>query len=63
VLSDHNVERTVETIRKSGLHRAARRRSYLHLPGEDVVRIRTGERGREALTYAGDIDDRADGKK
>jgi hypothetical protein len=27
-------------------------------PIQDVIRIRTGERGREALTYAGDIDDR-----
>ena len=27
-------------------------------PVEDVIRIRTGERGRDALTYEGDIDTR-----
>ena len=28
------------------------------LPVENVIRIRTGESGEAALTYAGDIDDR-----
>ena len=28
-------------------------------PVDDVVRIRTGERGQEALHYEGDIDNRA----
>jgi nitrogen regulatory protein P-II 1 len=28
-------------------------------PVEDVIRIRTGERGREALMYPDDIDERA----
>jgi hypothetical protein len=29
---------------------------------EDVIRIRTGERGKDALTYAGDIDELTKGK-
>ena len=63
VLSDHNVERTVETIRKAACTGQQGDGLIFIYPVEDVVRIRTGERGREALSYAGDIDDRADGKK
>lgn len=57
VLSPHNVDKTVETIRQA---------ASTGEPGDglifihdirDVVRIRTGERGSEALTYAGDIDE------
>jgi nitrogen regulatory protein P-II 1 len=58
VLSEHNVEKTIETIIE-----AARTENigdgiiFVH-PVEDVIRIRTGERGREALMYEGDIDTR-----
>lgn len=31
-------------------------------PVEDVIRIRTGERGRQALMYEGDIDARRQGE-
>ena len=31
------------------------------LPVDDVIRIRTGERGRDALHYVGDIDEQRDG--
>ncbi len=60
VLSDHNVERTVETIRKAACTGQQGDGLIFIYPVEDVVRIRTGERGREALSYAGDIDDRID---
>ena len=56
VLSDHNVERTIDTIRESastGVHGDGIIFIY---PVDEVVRIRTGERGREALAYEGDID-------
>jgi len=60
ILSDHNVEKTIETIR-----RAARSEDggagdglIFVFPVEEVVRIRTGERGADALKYEGDIDAR-----
>src|SRR5688572_230222 len=58
VLSEHNLEKTIDTIIE-----AARTDQigdgiiFVH-PVEDVIRIRTGERGREALMYEGDIDSR-----
>jgi nitrogen regulatory protein P-II 1 len=63
VLSEHNVEKTIETIIA-----AARTDQigdgiiFIH-PVEDVIRIRTGERGREALMYEGDIDTRKETAK
>ncbi len=58
VLSDHNVEKTVETIRKAACTGQVGDGLIFIYPVEDVIRIRTGERGREALTYEGDIDAR-----
>jgi nitrogen regulatory protein P-II 1 len=58
VLSDHNVEKTVETIRKAAYTGQVGDGLIFIYPVEDVIRIRTGERGREALTYEGDIDAR-----
>ena len=65
VLSDHNLEKTVETICQAARtgSQAARTGNegdgiIFIYPVEDVVRIRTGQRGREALTYEGDIDAR-----
>ena len=58
VLSDHNVERTIETIQKSATTGNTGDGVIFLYPVDDVIRIRTGERGREALTYEGDIDDR-----
>jgi nitrogen regulatory protein P-II 1 len=58
VLSDHNVEKTVETIRKAATTGQEGDGIIFIYPVEDVIRIRTGERGREALMYAGDIDNR-----
>lgn len=58
VLSDHNVEKTVETI--IGAARTGKEGDGIIFvtPVEDVIRIRTGERGSDALTYEGDIDTR-----
>jgi nitrogen regulatory protein P-II 1 len=58
VLSDHNVDKTVQTIREAGTTGAPGDGIIFIYPVEDVIRIRTGERGPEALHYAGDIDDK-----
>lgn len=58
VLSDHNLERTVETIRKAAYTGQTGDGIIFVYPVEDVIRIRTNERGREALMYDGDIDTR-----
>ena len=59
VLSDHNVEKTIDVIRKAaGTGQEGDGIIFIY-PVDDVVRIRTGERGREALHYEGDIDTRA----
>ncbi|MFZ4660824.1 MAG: P-II family nitrogen regulator [Caldilineaceae bacterium] len=58
VLSDHNVEKTVETIRKAAYTGQAGDGLIFIYPVEDVIRIRTNERGKDALTYEGDIDTR-----
>ena len=58
VLSDHNLEKTIATIQQAA--RTGREGDgiiFVH-PVEEVVRIRTGERGKEALSYEGDIDTR-----
>ncbi len=62
VLSDHNVERTIETI--IGAARTGKEGDGLIFiyPVDDVVRIRTGERGRDALMYPDDIDARRPAK-
>jgi nitrogen regulatory protein P-II 1 len=58
VLSDHNGERTVEAIRKAA-HTGQTGDGIIFIyPVEDVIRIRTNERGAEALSYPGDIDER-----
>jgi len=59
VLSDHNVEKTIETIRQAAQTGNTGDGVIFVYPVEEVIRIRTGERGREALTYEGDIDARA----
>lgn len=59
VLSDHNVERTIDTIIKAARTGKEGDGIIFVYPVEDVIRIRTGERGREALHYKGDIDEAA----
>ena len=58
VLSDHNVEPTIKTICESASMGKEGDGIIFIYPVDDVIRIRTGERGKEALSYAGDIDSR-----
>ena len=56
VLSDRNVNKTVETI-ISAVRTGKEGDGIIFIyPVDDVVRIRTGERGGEALAYQDDID-------
>jgi nitrogen regulatory protein P-II 1 len=57
VLSDHNVEKTIETIIKATRTGKEGDGIIFVYPVEDVIRIRTGESGRDALQYKGDIDE------
>ena len=58
ILSDHNVEKTIEAI--IGAARTGQPGDGLIFiyPVDDVVRIRTGERGHDALIYPDYIDER-----
>jgi nitrogen regulatory protein P-II 1 len=56
ILSDHNVEKTIETIQEAAQTGSIGDGLIFVYPVEEVIRIRTGERGHDALTYAGDID-------
>ena len=59
VLSDHNVEPTVQAICEAARSGNMGDGLIFIYPVEEVIRIRTGERGRDALQYAGDIDEKA----
>ena len=56
VLSDKNVERTVTAICDAAMTGNIGDGIIFIYPVEEVIRIRTGERGHEALMYEGDID-------
>lgn len=58
ILSDHNVERTVDAIIKAARTGKEGDGIIFIYPVDDVVRIRTGERGHDALMYPDDIDTR-----
>lgn len=58
ILSDHNVEKTIETIRQAAQTGNIGDGLIFVYPVDEVIRIRTGERGHDALTYEGDIDTR-----
>lgn len=60
ILSDHNVEKTIEIIQQAAQTGNIGDGIIFVYPVEEVIRIRTGERGREALAYEGDIDVRRD---
>jgi nitrogen regulatory protein P-II 1 len=60
VLSDHNVERTVQAIRRAATTGNIGDGVIFIYPVDEVIRIRTGERGREALKYPDDIDEKND---
>ena len=58
ILSEHNVEKTIQTIRQAAMTGEPGDGIIFVYPVEDVIRIRTGERGSQALMYEGDIDSR-----
>ncbi len=58
VLSDHNVDSTVDAICRAARTGEIGDGIIFVYPVEEVIRIRTGERDREALMYEGDIDTR-----
>ena len=58
ILSDHNVDKTVETICNAARTGEEGDGIIFVYPVDDVIRIRTGERGAAALQYADDIDAR-----
>ncbi|MBN1680105.1 MAG: P-II family nitrogen regulator [Anaerolineae bacterium] len=58
VLSDDNLDVTVDTIRRAATSGSSGDGVIFIYPVEDVVRISSGERGRAAITYQGDIDSR-----
>jgi nitrogen regulatory protein P-II 1 len=53
------VEKTIDVIRQAASTGQEGDGIIFIYPVDDVVRIRTGERGREALHYEGDIDSRS----
>ena len=56
ILSDHNVEKTIETICKAvGTGKIGDGLIFIY-PVEEVIRIRNSERGHQALMYPNDID-------
>lgn len=63
ILSDHNVDRTVDTIMHAARTGQTGDGLIFIYPVEEVVRIRTGERGRDALSYPDDIDTLNKGKQ
>jgi nitrogen regulatory protein P-II 1 len=62
ILSDHNVEKAIEAITQAARTGKEGDGLIFIYPVDDIIRIRTGERGKEALTYPDDIDVRS-GKK
>ncbi len=58
VLSEHNLEDTVQAIMRGARTGDAGDGLIFIYPVDEVVRIRTGERGHDAVMYPGDIDER-----
>ena len=56
ILSDHNVEKTIETIQQAARTGNIGDGIIFIYPVEEVIRIRNGESGHDALIYEGDID-------
>jgi nitrogen regulatory protein P-II 1 len=57
ILSEHNLQETIEAIVQAARTGEAGDGLIFIYPVEDVVRIRTGEKGHEAVMYPGDIDE------
>lgn len=58
VLSERNLEPAVEAILKSAYTGEPGDGLIFVTPVQEVIRIRTRERGQDAMMYPGDIDDR-----
>jgi len=58
ILSEHNVDATIEAIVKAARTDNEGDGIIFVYPVENVVRIRTGQRGADALSYPDDIDAR-----
>ena len=61
VLSDHNLEATIEAILHSAYTGEQGDGLIFVYPVEEVISIRTRERSQEAMIYPGDIDERKGG--
>ncbi|MCF8032207.1 MAG: P-II family nitrogen regulator [Desulfarculaceae bacterium] len=61
ILSEQNVDQTIEAILQAGQTGDAGDGLIFVYPVDEAVRIRTGERGNEAVVYPGDIDERKKG--
>jgi nitrogen regulatory protein P-II 1 len=58
VLSDENVQPTIDAITSAARTGEKGDGMIFVYPVEDIIRISTGERGRQAISYQGDIDTR-----
>ena len=58
ILSDRNLEETIEAILKAAYTGEPGDGLIFVYPVEEVIRIRTRERSQEAMMYPGDIDER-----
>jgi nitrogen regulatory protein P-II 1 len=58
ILSDRNLEETIEAILKSAVTGEQGDGLIFVYPVEEVIRIRTRERGQDAVMYPGDIDEK-----
>jgi nitrogen regulatory protein P-II 1 len=58
ILSEDNLEETIETILDSASTGETGDGLIFVFPVEEAIRIRTRERGHEAVMYPGDIDER-----
>ncbi len=63
ILSEDNLEETIETILDSAATGEAGDGLIFVYPVEEAIRIRTRERGHEAVMYPGDIDERKQRRK
>ena len=59
VLSDNNVEKTIQTIQQAARTGRSGDGIIFIYPVEEVIRISTGERGHAAIMYTDDIDSRS----
>jgi nitrogen regulatory protein P-II 1 len=60
ILSEANLEETIETILDAASTGETGDGLIFVFPVEEAIRIRTRERGHEAVMYPGDIDERKD---